>query len=140
MKNYKETTNAIVPFGFSVKQPERVELLHFITEKCLREQTAKNLRLILIESSQDPTQSKYAKTHFDEYHFLPTGKDEFGPGKVQNAGFELSTPSSHTYIHQADFLINKNGVRFAKEIMTQRNAQFEFLYFFSINFSKPITE
>lgn len=140
MKYYKNTVNVIVPFGFSDNQPEREDNLKFLTENCLCQQNLRNIRLILIECSHTPTQGGFAQIAFDEYHFLRLGEGElFSPGTVQNKGFVLSSPASHVYIHQADFLLPPKSIKKAIHIMHRTRAPFVFPYYSKVNLSKPVS-
>ncbi len=136
----KEDVNIIVPFGYSETQPERETLLHFVVEECVNTQTYPNIRTILVESSNSPTQANYAKNYCDEYIFLPLQNGIYSPAIVQNEGFLRATNSEFTYIHQADFILPPEMVERSLEKMKELNAPVIFPFFSSVNLSKPLTE
>lgn len=136
----KEDVNVIVPFGYSEAQPEREDLLRFVIEECIGGQTYPNMRTVLVESSDNPTQETYAKAYCDEYHFLPLEDGIFSTATVQNEGYLRSKDSKYTYIHQADFLLPPEMIEQALEQMGELNAPFIFPFFSSVNLSKPLTE
>ncbi len=136
----KEDINLIVPFGYVETQPERETLLHFVVEECVQKQSYPNIRIVLVESSNQPTQSSYAKQNCDEYIFLPRQQGLYSPGAVQNEGFMRSKNTEYTYIHQADFLLPPEMVEKTVERMKELDAPFIFPFFSSVNFSKPLTD
>lgn len=132
--------NILVPFGYSEVQPEREALLHFVIENCVHDQTYKNTRITLVESSTSPTQERYALQNCDSYIFLPINGGVYSPALVQNTGFLKSKDTEFTYVHQADFLLPPNMIECAVAKMIELDAPFIFPYFSSINLSKPLTE
>lgn len=136
----KEDVNVIIPFGYSEAQPEREDLLRFVIEECIGSQTYSNTRTVLVESGDKPTQEAYAKTHCDEYHFLPLEDGIFSAATVQNEGYLRSKNSEYTYIHQADFLLPPKMIEQALEKMRELNAPFIFPFFSSMNLSEPLTK
>jgi hypothetical protein len=136
----KEDVNLLVPFGYSEAQPEREALLHFVVEKCVGAQTYPNIRTVLVESSNAPTQAAYAKQYCDEYVFIPLQDGMYSPAIVQNEGFLRSTGSEFTYIHQADFILPPEMVERSLERMKELSAPVIFPFFSSVNLSKPLTE
>lgn len=136
----KEDVNLIVPFGYSETQPEREDLLHFVIEKCVGDQTYPNLRTVLVESSNRPTQETYAKAYCDEYVYLPLKNGIYSPAIVQNEGFLRSSGSEFTYIHQADFLLPPEMIERSLEQMKELDAPVIFPFFSSMNLSKPLTD
>lgn len=136
----KEDVNVIVPFGYVEAQPERETLLHFVVEECVQKQSYPNVRIVLVESSDQPTQMSYAKQNCDEYIFLPRSQELYSAGTVQNEGFMRSKDAEYTYLHQADFLLPPEMVERTVDRMNELEAPFIFPYFSSVNFSKPLTE
>ena len=137
--NKKEDVNLLVPFGYSDTQPEREDLLHFVIEKCVANQTYPNTRIVLVECSEKPTQETYAKANCDQYVFLPQ-HGVYSAGGVQNEGFLRAKPAQYIYLHQADFLLPPEMVEKTVEQIANMDAPVIFPFFSSVNLSKPLTE
>lgn len=140
MSEFEQKVNIIVPYGHSPSQPEREADMKFVVEECLRPQTYQNTRIVLVESSKNPTQESWVASWGGEYDYIPQGENPFSVGKVQNQGFVQATPTDLYYFHQADFLLPKDAVEEAVFTMQETEAPCIFPYAGVANLSKKLTD
>ena len=136
----REQTNIIIPFGNTPDQPEREQLMHTVVKDCIVPLADEATRVVLVESGENRSQEHFSTMYCNEYIYLRAPNNSFGAGTAQNTGFVLSSESTYTYIHQADFLLPKDALKKSFEVMHNSDAPLVFPFFSSINLSKPLTE
>ena len=136
----KPLITVIVPYGYNPSQPQREEVLHFITEKCLHKQSYKNIKLVLVECSPDPSQKTYVKNNFDDYLFIPQIHGPFSVGQVQNLAVAKLNPQSLFYIHLPDFLLPYDSIEKSLALMSKTDAPCIFPFYGAVSLTKPVTE
>jgi len=130
----------IVPYGHNNQQPERADVLQFVTENCLRCQSYRRLKLILIERSDYPSQEKYAKEIYDKYIFIKRTSGPFSVGMLQNIAISKLYPSELFYVHLPDFLLPLDSILKSYQLMQKTNAPCIFPFYGAVSLTKPITE
>lgn len=136
----KPLITVIVPYGHNPLQPQREDVMHFITEKCLHKQSYKNIKLVLVECSMVQSQKSYAKNNFDDYLFIPRKDGSFSVGQVQNLAIAKLNPQPLFYIHLPDFLLPRDSIEKSLLLMLKTSAPCIFPFYGAVSLTKPITE
>ncbi|HCR36274.1 hypothetical protein A2130_01335 [Candidatus Woesebacteria bacterium GWC2_33_12] len=136
----KSKVTVIIPYGHNTKQPERADVLKFVTEKCLHKQTYKDIKLVLIERSDSPYLKKYAKSAFDNYIFIKKNYGPFSVGKLQNIAIAKIKPDPFFYIHLPDFLLPLDTIEKTFNVQEKTGAPCVFPFYGAVSLTKPITE
>lgn len=136
----KPLITVIVPYGHNPLQPQREEVMHFVTEKCLHNQSYKNIKLVLAECSINQSQKSYSKNNFDGYLFIPQKDGPFSVGQVQNFAIAKLNPQPLFYIHLPDFLLPHDSIEKSLLLMSKTGAPCIFPFYGAVSLTKPITE
>jgi len=135
-----ESISVIVPFSYSVQQPEREALLHHVVNDCLTPQTYEQKRIILVESGTERTQEKFADNTGLEYMFIQKPDGGFSLGQMQDMAIAITNPGELFYLHLPDYLLPKDAIERAYFLMKQTNAPCIFPHYGAVYLTKPITE
>lgn len=140
MNKINSKITVIIPYGHNPKQPERADVLKFVTEQCIHKQSYKNLKLVLVERSETPHLEKYAKSSFDEYLYIKKNFGPFSVGKLQNIAIAKLKPDPFFYIHLPDFLLPLDTIEKTFNLHQKTGAPCVFPFYSAVSLTKPLTE
>lgn len=132
--------DVIVPYGHSPSQPERQENLQQVLENLQSNLEYENFRVILAELGPRETQRALAHSLETDYVFS-SSDDEFSPGRAMNAGFlGRRHPADLVYFHQADFLVARDVLDRAVQVMLRLECPFVYPYWGEVHLSRMMSE